>query len=313
MSNMETHRRVQPAGTPADAPPGPDSLFSGITPGYFETIGVPLLRGRDFTDIESRDAAAPRVAIIDASLAQRLFPDGDALGRSVRYSGGQESNDSAEFEVVGIVGEHRHEFLQVDPTHHIFIPLVHAYTGLVHLQTRLADSSPGGVPAAIAGLRAELHRIDPTLPVLRHEPFTDFIDRDASLWSARLGAVVFGLFGAVALLLSVMGVYSVKAYAVARRTREIGIRSALGARPVDIFGLVLKQGARQIAVACAVGLVLSLLVGQGLTSLLFHISPADPIALAGATLVLTAAALAASYIPARRATRIDPLEALRAE
>jgi ABC-type antimicrobial peptide transport system permease subunit len=272
-----------------------------------------LLRGRDFTDIESRDAKSPRVAIIDASLAHKLFPDGDALGRSVRYSGGPESNESQEFEIVGIVGEHRHEFLQVDPTHHIFIPLVHAYTGLVHLQTRLADSSPGGVTAAIAGLRADLHRIDPTLPVLRHEPFTDFIDRDASLWSARLGAVVFGLFGAVALLLSVMGVYSVKAYAVARRTREIGIRSALGAGPREILALVMTQGARQIAVASGVGIVLSLLVGSALSSLLFHISPADPIALASAMAVLAGSALLASYIPARDAVKVDPIEALRAE
>jgi putative ABC transport system permease protein len=313
MSNMETHRRVQTAGTAADAPPGPNALFSGVTPGYFESIGVPLLRGRDFTDNESRDAAAPRVAIIDTSLAQKLFPDGDALGRSVSYSGGPEGDVSAEFEIVGIVGEHRHEFLQVEPTHHIFIPLVHAYTGLVHLQTRLAGYNPDGVTPAIAGLRAELHRLDPNLPVLRHEPFADFIDRDASLWSARLGAAVFGLFGAVALLLSVMGVYSVKAYAVARRTREIGIRSALGAGPREILSLVMTQGARQIAVACGVGIVLSLLVGKALSSLLFHISPADPIALASAIAVLAGSALLASYIPARVAVKVDPIVALRTE
>jgi predicted permease len=313
MSNMETDRRVQPAGTPADAPPGPEALFSGITAGYFETIGVPLLRGRDFTEIESRGAKSPRVAIVDASLAQKLFPDGDALGRSVRYSGGPAGDVSAEFEIVGIVGEHRHEFLQVDSTHHIFIPLVHAYTGLVHLQTRLAGHNPDGVTSAIAGLRAELHRLDPNLPVLRHEPFADFIDRDASLWSARLGAAVFGLFGAVALLLSVMGVYSVKAYAVARRTREIGIRSALGAGPREILALVMTQGARQIAVACGVGIVLSLLVGKALSSLLFHISPADPIALASAMAILAGSALLASYIPARDALKVDPVEALRAE
>jgi ABC-type antimicrobial peptide transport system permease subunit len=181
------------------------------------------------------------------------------------------------------------------------------------LQTRLAGHNPDGVTSAIAGLRAELHRLDPNLPVLRHEPFADFIDRDASLWSARLGAAVFGLFGAVALLLSVMGVYSVKAYAVARRTREIGIRSALGAGPREILALVMTQGARQIAVACGVGIVLSLLVGKALSSLLFHISPADPIALASAMAILAGSALLASYIPARDALKVDPVEALRAE
>jgi putative ABC transport system permease protein len=276
---------------------------------------VPLLRGRDFTALESRDARAPRVAIIDASLAQRLFPEGDALGRRVRCDGpdAKSGNEADDFEIVGIAGEHRHEFLQVEPTYRIFVPLVHGYSGPVYLHTRLANPGPEALPAMLAAVRTELHRLDPNLPVLRHEPLTVFIDRDASLWSARLGAAVFGLFGAVALLLSVMGVYSVKAYAVSRRTREIGIRSALGAAPRDILALVMKQGARQIAVACAAGLVLSLLVGQTLSSLLFHISPADPIALSAATAVLAGSALLASYLPAREAVKVDPLAALRAE
>ncbi|MBI3885484.1 MAG: FtsX-like permease family protein [Opitutae bacterium] len=149
--------------------------------------------------------------------------------------------------------------------------------------------------------------------MLLHEPTAEFIRRDYSLWSARLGAAVFGVFGAIALLLSVMGVYSVKAYAVARRTREIGIRLALGARPADILSLILKQGAQQIAFACAVGLLLALLLGRGLTALLFHLSPADPFALGGAIAVLGSAALLACYLPAQRATRVSPLTALRSE
>ena len=312
MNNREISRRVLPAGTAGDAPPGPQALFSGITPGYFDALSVPLLRGRDFTALESRDTGAPRVAIIDASLARKLFPNGDALGRHIR-SEPSTGKEALEWEIVGIAGEHRHEFLQVEPTFRMFVPLVHGYTGTVYLHTRLAVSGPDALAAALASVRAELQRLDPNLPVLRHEPFADFIDRDASLWSARLGAAVFGLFGAVALLLSVMGVYSVKAYAVARRTREIGIRSALGAGPREILGLVMKQGARQIAVACGVGIVLSLLVGRALSSLLFHISPADPIALAGAMAVLAGSALLASYIPARDALKVDPIVALRTD
>jgi predicted permease len=313
MNNREIDRRVQPAGTPADAPPGPQALYSGISSGYFEALSVPLLRGRDFTAIESRDAGAPRVAIIDASLALKLFPGGDALGQRVSVEGPTSDAGATEWEIVGIAGEHRHEFLQVEPTLRIFVPLVHGYSGPVYLHTRIAGFGPDAIAAALAAVRAELHRLDPNLPVLRHEPFADFIDRDASLWSARLGAAVFGLFGAVALLLSVMGVYSVKAYAVARRTREIGIRSALGAGPRDILALVMTQGGKQIAVACGVGIVLSLLVGQALSSLLFHISPADPIALVSAMAVLAGSALLASYIPARDAVKVDPIEALRAE
>lgn len=313
MNNREITRRVLPAGIPRDELPGPQALFSGITPGYFDALSVSLLRGRDFTMLESRDAEAPPVAIIDASLAQKLFPGADALGQRIRCDGPAAGGEFSELEIVGIVGEHRHEFLQVEPTHRIFVPLVRGYTGTVYLHTRLASSGPDAIAAALGAVRAELQRLDPNLPVLRHEPFADFIDRDASLWSARLGAAVFGLFGAVALLLSVMGVYSVKAYAVARRTREIGIRSALGAGPRAIFALVMTQGARQIAVACGAGLVLSLLAGRALSSLLFNISPADPIALAGAMAVLAGSALLASYLPARAAVKVDPIIALRTE
>lgn len=313
MANTETGRRVLPATAARDAPQGPEALFSGITPGYFAALTVPLLRGRDFTEPESRDASAPRVAIIDESLARKLFPDSDPLGQRIRYAGAPADEAAADMEIVGIVGEHRHEFLQVDPTFRIFVPLVHGYTGMVYVQTKLSERAPLTVVAALATLRTELQRLDPTLPVLRHEPFVDFIDRDASLWSARLGAIVFGLFGAIALIMSVMGVYSVKAYAVTCRTREIGIRAALGAHSSDLMMLILKQGAQQIALACSVGVVLSLLVGQALTSLLFHISPADPFALGGAVLVLTIAALLACWFPARRATRVSPLIALRSE
>ena len=313
MNNRELTRRVQPAGTPADAPPGPQALFAGVSPGHFATLGVPVLRGRDFTDLESRDAAAPGVAILDESLARRLFPEGNAIGRRVSVSGAVAGAPEQVLEVVGIVGEHRHEFLQVEPTLRVFVPLVRGYVGQVYLETRLADTARAGLAAAAASLRGELQRINPDLPVLRHEPLDSFIGRDASLWSAKLGAVVFGLFGAIALLLSVMGVYAVKSYSVAGRTREIGIRCALGARPSDILGLVMTQGAAQTAVACSAGTILALLAGKGLTSLLFHISPADPVSLIAAMCVLVISALGASYIPARRAIQIEPTEALRTE
>lgn len=316
MSNSEIDRRVMPASAPlpvagldGEVPPGTLALYSGITPGYFETLSVPILRGRDFSEGESLDKQAPAVAIIDTSLARELYPEGDALGQSLRILG----EAGREAEIIGVVGEHRHEFLQVEPTYRIFVPLVHAYSGRVFLQTRLRDASQTGMVTSIAAVRSELRRLDPDLPVIKHEPLVSFINRDASLWSARLGAVVFGLFGGVALLLSIMGVYSVKAYAVAGRTREIGIRGALGATPGDILNLVMMQGVRQIALACAAGLVMSVLVGKALTSLLFHISPTDPFALVAATVVLVVPALVASYIPARRALRINPNEALRSE
>lgn len=317
MCNTEDARRVLPFQSADDAPgtglarPGTHALFAGITPEYFATISVPLLQGRDFTEVESRAADAPRVAIIDTSLAKKLFPAGDALGQRIRFTGAAATDGG--YEVVGLVAEHRHEILEVEPTYRVFVPLVHGYRGNAHLQTRSRDARREGVIAVAAAVRAEIQRFDPTLPVLQHEPFADFIDRDNSLWSARLGAVVFGIFGGIALLLAVIGVYSIKAYAIACRTREFGIRLALGARPGDVLGLVLKEGAKQIAIASTVGVVLALLVGKMLTAMLFHISPADPLALGGAIFVLGAAALLACFIPAKRATRVSPMTALRTE
>jgi ABC-type antimicrobial peptide transport system permease subunit len=162
-------------------------------------------------------------------------------------------------------------------------------------------------------LRTELRRLDPDLPLLRLMPFADVINGNLGLWVVKLGAVTFGAFGGIALLLAVVGVYGVKAYTVARRSREIGIRMALGAMPADVFRLVMNQGVRQTAVAVGGGAVLALLIGKALSSMLFNVSPADPLVLGVAVIVLVAATLLACYVPARRATKVNPTEALRAE
>lgn len=308
MSNGETVRRVLPAGTPPDSETLP-ALFSGTSDGYFAALGIPLLRGRDFSSSETWDESAPPVAIIDASLARRLFPAGDALGQRLRF-GGPAAN-AEEMEIIGIIGEHRQEFLDPQPDYRIYVPLARALGGLVYAHTAFAR--PAAAAASTKGIREAMLAAEPGLPLLAHEPFTRFIRRDASLWSAQFGALVFSVFAAIALLLAVLGVYGVKAYAVARRTREIGIRAALGARPADLVSLVLRQAALQIGLAAVLGVGLSLLAGQGFSALLFHVSPADPFALAGAVSVLAAAAFAASLIPARRAARVDPMTALRSE
>jgi len=139
------------------------------------------------------------------------------------------------------------------------------------------------------------------------------MEQDIGLWIIRLGAVLFGIFGGVALLLAIVGVYGVKAYAVARRTREIGIRMALGAHPSDVFKLIMKQGALQTGVAVGVGVLLALAVGQLLAQMLYQVSPADPLALLGASVLLAVAALLACFFPARRATKVSPMTALRTE
>jgi hypothetical protein len=290
-----------------------NGIYAAITPGYFETIGVHLLRGRDFTPTEAENKDSPRVMIVDETMAKKLFPEGDALGQRVRYTTAPSDGSPNEMEIVGIVTAHRHEVLGVNMPKRIFVPFAQAYSGGVFLHVRVANTSPAATTGMIGTLRQALRSIDPGLPVLRMMTFTDMTEKNIGLWIIRLGAVLFGVFGGIALLLAIVGVYGVKAYAVARRTREIGIRMALGAHPSDVFKLIMKQGALQTGVAIAVGVLLALGAGQVLAQMLYQVSPADPLALLTAAALLGAAALLACFFPARRATKVSPMTALRTE
>jgi predicted permease len=316
--NIDNERRIMAAGTapasdPKAPPPGFDGLFTGVTPDYFAAMGVRLLRGRSFTTIEAENRDAPSVAILDERMARSLFPRGDAVGRRIRYTSPPSDGSPLEMEVVGIVSSFRHQVGTEEPPRRLFVPLARANAHGVFLHIRLAADNPKAVPAATRMVRDELRRLDPDLPLLRLVPFADVIDGNIGLWVVKLGAVTFGAFGGIALLLAIVGVYGVKAYTVARRSREIGIRMALGAMPADVFRLVMKQGVLQTAVAVGGGIVLSFLVGKALSSMLFNVSPADPLVLGGAMLVLLAATLLACYVPAHRATKVSPTEALRTE
>jgi hypothetical protein len=274
---------------------------------------VHLLRGRDFTKTEAENKDSPRVAIIDEKMATKLFPNGDAIGQRIRYTQAPADGSPAEMEVVGIVNWHRHEVQNEGPQRRLFVPLAQGYNGNVYFHVRLAATDRKAVAAMIPTLRQVLREVDPNLPVLKISPFTDLLEKSVGLWIVRLGAVLFGVFGAIALLLAVVGVYGVKSYAVARRTREIGIRMALGAHPRDVFSLIMKQGALQTGFALAIGLLLALAAGQLLTQILYQVSPADPTALLTSISMLSAAALLACYLPARRATKVTPMTALRTE
>jgi ABC-type antimicrobial peptide transport system permease subunit len=162
-------------------------------------------------------------------------------------------------------------------------------------------------------LRQSLREIDPNLPLLQMTPYVDLMEKSPNLWIVKLGAVLFGVFGCIALLLAVVGVYGVKAYAVACRTREIGIRMALGAHRKDVFALIMRQGAMQTALAVTVGILLSLAAGRVLAQILYDVSPSDPFALFASSLMLAVAALLACFLPARRATYVNPITALRTE
>jgi hypothetical protein len=316
--NFTNSRRIMSARDtmptdPKAADPGAGALFTAITPGYFDAIGVRLLRGRDFTQAEAENKETPRVAIIDEQMAKKLFPNTDAVGQHIRYTQAPRDGSPNDLEVVGVVNTHRHDVQNDALLRRLFVPLAQGYNGNVYLHVRIASKDRRAVTALIPAMRQMLRTVDPDLPVLGIAPFTDLVEKSVGLWIVRLGAVLFGVFGGIALLLAAVGVYGVKAYAVACRTREIGIRMALGARRGDVFALIMRQGAMQTGLAVVFGLLLALAVGRVLSQILYEVSPNDPFALLASSLMLAAASLLACFFPAHRATKVTPMTALRTE
>jgi ABC-type antimicrobial peptide transport system permease subunit len=216
-------------------------------------------------------------------------------------------------EIVGTVSKHRHNVQNDSLTCRLFVPLAQGYSGQTYLHVRLNTQDRHAIVGFMPTLRQSLRELDPDLPLLQMSPYIDLMEKSPDLWIVKLGATLFGAFGAIALILAVVGVYGVKAYAVACRTREIGIRMALGAHRRNVFALIMRQGALQTALAVGVGLLLSLGAGRILARILYQVSPTDPLALVSATFMLAAAALLACFFPANRATRVNPITALRTE
>jgi hypothetical protein len=244
-------------------------------------------------------------------MAAKLFPGSEAVGQRVQLT---DAPFGGELEIVGVVSRHTQDVQDNgDPFPRIYLPLSLGYTPTLFLNVRLA----GGEPRAAAGLavlmRRELLALDHDLPLVQLRPFQDHMLDSISLWQIRLGAWIFGLFGLLALAMASVGIYGVKAYAVSRRTREIGIRMALGADRRGVFRLIMRQSLGQFCFASAVGLVLALLAGRALSSYLVGVRPADPLVLGGADGCLALATILACWLPARRAAKVDPVIALRAE
>ena len=312
-----TRRILRTKDTMPNDPKAPDpsvnSLYTAVTTGYFDALGVKLLRGRDFTQGECESKDSRRVAIIDEEMAKKLFPNEDAIGQHVRYTQAPKDGAPNDLEIIGIVSKHRHDIQNDSIVCRLFVPLAQGYNGQTYLHVRLNTRDRHVVVAIMPTLRQALREIDPDLPLLQMTPYVDLMEKSPNLWIVKLGAMLFGAFGCIALLLAVVGVYGVKAYAVACRTREIGIRMALGAHRKDVFALIMRQGAMQTALAVSVGLLLSLAAGRVLSQILYGVSPTDPFALITSSLMLAAAALLACFLPARRATYVNPITALRTE
>lgn len=274
-----------------------------VTPEFFATLGIPLRKGRAFTADDH--AQAPGVVIISEALARRCWPGEDPLGKRLREEGASNPWVS----VVGIAADVKYRGLpnnpNVDPD--VYFPLLQRPNNNLSLAVRTA-AEPTNLTAAI---RQELQKLDPNLPVFGVTTMAQQVARQTT--QARCTTWLLSIFGAVALLLSAVGIYSVMAYAVEQRKHEVGIRLALGARVGDVLKLVLKQGMRLALLGVAVGLGAALALTQLMKGLLFGVAAVDPLTYTGIALLLTTVALLACLIPAWRATKVDPMIALRHE
>jgi predicted permease len=310
-----------------------NARWNSVGADYFSTIGLPLLRGRAFNRAEAESAGAPAVAIIDETLAKQLWPEGNALGQRIQFAerdapkaaggsgngpGVQENvagkaTDPKSIEVVGIVPNTRWELFSDAKSGVIYVPFAQGFQSNVFFHVRTAARAPGTDAATIDTMRRELRAAAPGVPLLTTKTFRQHLDSSIEIWIVRVGAVMFSIFGGLALVLAAVGLYGVKAYSVARRTREIGIRMALGAAPGAVQALILREGVAMVVTGVGFGLLIGLGLGQLLTSMLYGVSPVDPVTFIVAPVVLGLVALLACYLPARRATRVNPLTALRSE
>jgi predicted permease len=276
---------------------------------YFETIGTPLVRGRDFTAQDG--AESPSVAIVSENLARSLWPEmkeiGEALGKRFRVMTGP---SATQCEIIGIAKDSKNFIfnrLDAPPPPAIYRPFAQNYSAAASLIVRASGDPRDLIPS----VRREVAALDQNLPPTNIQPLIENVR--LALWSARTGVVVLGIFGLLSMALAAIGIYGVMSYMVARRTREIGVRMALGAQADDVLKLVVRQGLRLALIGAAAGLALAFAATRLTRSLLYGVGPTDPATFAGVALFLIVVALAACYLPARRATRVDPLAALRHE
>jgi putative ABC transport system permease protein len=275
--------------------------FNVVGPNYFRTMETPLLRGRDFSETDRK--GAPGVVVVNETLAASLWPNEDALGKRVSLSG----PEGPFLEVVGVARDGKYRSLGEAPHRYIYQPLLQSYDPKMTLVVRTT-----GEPQSMAtSVREQIRALDANLPVADVKTLRDQLD--LSLFPSRVAAWTLGGFGVLALLLAAIGIYGVVSYSVAQRTREIGVRRALGATERDVFRLVIGEGFFVISLGLALGLLLAVAATRLIAGFLYGVAPTDPLTFLGVPLLLGLVALGACYIPARRATRVDPLVALRYE
>jgi putative ABC transport system permease protein len=286
----------------APAPPGEYSAadLRDVSPSYFGTMGIPLLQGRAFTDHDNADGE--RVAIIDETLARHFFPNQDPVGMHLQFSWASRPR-----EIVGVVGGVHDTGFDQQPRPTIYFPYLQAGDQTMSLVVR-TDAQPGAI---LPSIKNAIRAVDKDQPVFNVKTMDEIISGVVS--AQRLAFILLGIFAFLALALAASGIYGVTSYSVSQRTHEVGIRMALGAREVDVLRLVVGHGLTLAAIGMALGIAGALVLTRFLASMLYGIRSTDPLTYLGVSLLLAAVAMVASYIPARRAAKVDPMEALRYE
>jgi putative ABC transport system permease protein len=281
--------------------PYPDEEIRAVTADYLKVLRVPLLRGRYFDDRDSADA--PLTVLINDAFARKWFPNEDAVGKRISFSDTRKP-DIKWITIVGVVGDIRHRGLDVEPKPEYYLPHPQsAYRGMI-LAVRSAQD-PRSLASAI---RAELRRLDPELPAANVRTLEDVTSE--SIAPRRLSVTMLAAFAVIALVLASVGIYGVMSFLVVQRTHEMGVRMALGAQRSDVLRLVITRAAKLVLAGTAIGLVLGILTSSALRALLYNVGAFDLTTFIGVTLALCLVSLLASYIPALRATRADPMIAL---
>jgi predicted permease len=313
MSDSQTVQRAGPEIDPNDARNAgglATATFTSITHDYFSSVGLNLLAGRDFTASEEMLERGPNVAIIDEPLARKLFGTENAIGQPIQLDDRTHAKPPQVLEVVGVAAGVRDDLFADGAEPHLYVPYGQTFRSntFLHVRTSSAGAKEG---ALLPGLRREITSVDSGLPILAVQTLAGWRTENDLFVLVRMFAAILGTFGAAALFLATIGLYGLKAYIVSRRTREIGIRIALGATPSGVTWLVVREGLLWSMIGLVVGAVLSFAAGLGMRSVVYQGRGADPLIIALVVGVLTSAGFLASWLPARRAARIAPIQAMR--
>ena len=314
-------RKVNPSGVQISKDhPGLAMQFNIVGDDYFRAMDIPVLRGGVFAPGKNA-----QVAVLDKLAATTLWPGGEAVGKHIRLdeggsgdgsgvsADGPQTKQANDYEVVGVVGDVKESILGSKPQPHVYVSFAQTYQANMNLHVRFTGNGENSERGMLEAVRREIRTVDPRLPVLALKTMRGHLESGIDIWVVRTGARMLEIFGAMALFLAVIGLYAVNAYTVSRRTREIGIRMALGANRSSALSMILADGLKVTAAGLVVGLLLSAGLGQVLAGILYEVKGLDAMVLVSSTVILALVSLLACYLPARKASLVDPMIALRCE